>query len=310
MQTFSQRHGHKPVRTELQFESMDDKLRNSLWNCVYRHYLTDLSPKLINMTLYPCSNAKMLLKMREYLFKLPIDGMELLADMLKGDLKERISKSNWCDVYDIVEYILNYDTFIGGTYDFTRTSTKRPVIKKESDFVVAVRYILKREASAYTVIKSGDEYQIAPVTNESEVEAIESAIQDSSDLGLKNVSTHLQTALSHLSDRTNPDYRNSIKESISAVEAIAQKISGKPNGTLGECLKVINDKLPIHGALKGSFNQLYGYTSDGDGIRHALMDEPNLDLEDARFFLVSCSAFINYLIVKADKAGIDFDAKK
>ncbi len=246
--------------------------------------------------------------MRADLFKLPIDGMELLADMLKGDLKERFSKSNWSEIYDIVEFIMNYDTFIGGTYDFTRKSNrpdKESVIKKESGFVVAVRYILKREAAAYTIVKSGDEYQIAPVTNESEVEAIESAIQDSADLGLKNVSTHLQTALSHLSDRTNPDYRNSIKESISAVEAISKVIADKPKATLGDCLKRIDDILPIHGALKGSFSQLYGYTSDGDGIRHALMDEPNLDLEDARFFLVSCSAFINYLIVKAGKAGID-----
>ena len=35
------------------------------------------------------------------------------------------------------------------------------------------------------------------------------------------------------------------------------------------------------------------------------MDEPNLDQEDAIFMLVSCSAFTNYLIVKADKAGIE-----
>ena len=36
-----------------------------------------------------------------------------------------------------------------------------------------------------------------------------------------------------------------------------------------------------------------------------MMDETNLSQEDARFMLVSCSAFTNYLIVKADKAGID-----
>jgi len=34
------------------------------------------------------------------------------------------------------------------------------------------------------------------------------------------------------------------------------------------------------------------------------MDEPNLDIEDAKFMLVSCSAFVNYLVVKAQKAGI------
>ncbi len=58
--------------------------------------------------------------------------------------------------------------------------------------------------------------------------------------------------------------------------------------------------------LSRAFRQLYGYTSDANGIRHALLDESNLDFEDAKFMLVSCSAFINYLKGKAIKAGIDF----
>ena len=33
-------------------------------------------------------------------------------------------------------------------------------------------------------------------------------------------------------------------------------------------------------------------------------EKENLDLEDARFFLIACSAFTNYLIVKAQKAGL------
>ena len=58
----------------------------------------------------------------------------------------------------------------------------------------------------------------------------------------------------------------------------------------------------LHPALEKSFKQLYGYTSDSDGIRHALMDIYNCDFEDAKYMIVSSSAFVNYLIVKADKA--------
>lgn len=36
--------------------------------------------------------------------------------------------------------------------------------------------------------------------------------------------------------------------------------------TLGKALKIIEDKFGLHPALKGSLSQLYGYTSDGDGI--------------------------------------------
>lgn len=61
----------------------------------------------------------------------------------------------------------------------------------------------------------------------------------------------------------------------------------------------------MHPALKGAFEKLYGYTSSAKGIRHALLDEPNLGFEDAKFMLVSCSAFVNYLKSKAAKAGIN-----
>ena len=48
---------------------------------------------------------------------------------------------------------------------------------------------------------------------------------------------------------------------------------------------------------------MYGYSCDAEGISHALMDEPNLAFEDAKFMLVACAAFVNYLKAKAAKAG-------
>lgn len=77
--------------------------------------------------------------------------------------------------------------------------------------------------------------------------------------------------------------------------------------TLGKALKEIesNTNVELHSSLKKSFDQLYGYTSNSDGIRHALLEEDNLDFDDAKFMLVSCSAFINYLKSKAAKANIN-----
>lgn len=52
----------------------------------------------------------------------------------------------------------------------------------------------------------------------------------------------------------------------------------------------------MHPALNGAFQKLYGYTSDAGGIiRHALLEEDSLDFKDAKFMLVSCSAFVTYL---------------
>jgi hypothetical protein len=114
----------------------------------------------------------------------------------------------------------------------------------------------------------------------------------------------LYQALTHLSNRQSPDYRNSIKESISAVESLCCIIAKDDKATLSGALKAIGKTTELHPALKEAFQKLYGYTSDADGIRHKMMEEPNLDFEDAKFMRVSCSGFVNYLIVKASKAGI------
>jgi hypothetical protein len=106
------------------------------------------------------------------------------------------------------------------------------------------------------------------------------------------------------SDRKNHDYRNSIKEAISAVESFCKIVTNNDKAELGDALKEIESQVKLHAALKAAFTKLYGYTSNADGIRHALMDEPNVGFEDAKFMLVSCSAFINYLIAKSYKAGI------
>jgi len=126
------------------------------------------------------------------------------------------------------------------------------------------------------------------VKDEQEIAAIEEGLEYPE----KAVRTHLETALRMLSDKQSPDYRNSIKESISAVEAACRLASGKESATLGDALKKIQN---VHPALSKAFNQLYGYSSDASGVRHSLIDEPNITYADAKFMLIACSAFVSYL---------------
>ena len=68
-----------------------------------------------------------------------------------------------------------------------------------------------------------------------------------------------------------------------------------PKATLAEALKAIEKRGKLHPSLREGFSKLYGYTNDAGGIRHAMLDEPNLSMADARYFLLSCTSFINYL---------------
>jgi hypothetical protein len=106
-----------------------------------------------------------------------------------------------------------------------------------------------------------------------------------------------------LSDRTTPDYRNSIKESISAVESLVARTLKAEKGTLGQLIKRLEDEIGLHPALKTAFNSLYGYTSDESGIRHALTEGDKVDFHDAKFMLVVCAAFVNFVKGKVPADG-------
>jgi hypothetical protein len=163
----------------------------------------------------------------------------------------------------------------------------------DTNFIKGCNQTLINESSGYRIIDN----KVVQITSEEEIVAIEEAINSSSEY--KPVEIHLRTSLEYLSNRENPDYRNSIKESISAVESLCIILTGDNNSTLGKALIQIEKKYKIHGALKNAFSSLYGYTSDSGGIRHSLLED-NLEvtLEDAKFMLVTCSAFVNFLKVK------------
>jgi hypothetical protein len=190
----------------------------------------------------------------------------------------------WNKVYDFVE-------FIGDLQDNLRENA--------AIFRTICNAALNRECSAYRFVGK----VIAPITNDAEINAIEQAATTDND-ALRPVNTHIDAALRLLAHRDCPDYRNSMKESISAVEAVCKIISKKHKATLSPALGAVAAKIDLHPDLQKGFKALYGYTSDEHGIRHALKDDGQPEEEDARYFLVSCSAFVNFLVEKARKNGL------
>ena len=145
--------------------------------------------------------------------------------------------------------------------------------------------------------------EITPITNSLEIQEIEQACQ----IPFEGAHVQLQKALGFLSDREHPDYKNSIKESISAVESVCKVIANKPKAELGDALKaLIAEGYPIQGALKTGILALYGYTCEAGGIRHAEREtESTVTFEEAKFMMVTCSAIVNYLVAEYGKHGAD-----
>ncbi len=293
MELFSHRKGITPVKKIIQVESIDDDLRNKLWNAltiIYWNKAGTKRPSWISYIprIYPNYNIVILLNnlWHDY-YKRPVDTMDDYWPQTYKYIRESFFKCEWYEVYNFIEFIVN-------NYSNKNDS-------ENLKFMGLCNSILMEESSAYRFVGG----KIVQITSENEIAEIEEALHAS----ISPVQQHINRALELLSDKKSPDYRNSIKESISAVEAICKLIANNKNATLTLAIETIKKgkkmKIhPMHPDLGIAFSKLYGYTNKSDGIRHALMDEPNLDFEDAKFMLVSCSAFINYLIVKSSKAGV------
>lgn len=266
------------MRVEIQKDSMDSRLINKIWSALDIVYWRSLSRGEEYLSFH--KNYEILFtRMWISFFCLPLDTLSHHIPSLREKLREKYFKFKWNEVLDFIEFIAD---------NFPDDEVNRAFMNLANQF-------FESELSAYRFVNG----QIIEMTSDEERREIEEALKTP----VSPVRAHLGKALTLL-DRKSPDYSNSIKESISAVEAICQIITGKKSATLGQAIKAVEGKVQLHPALKTAFPSLYGYTSDADGIRHALLDEPNLGFDDAKYFLVSCSAFINYLISKSAKAGL------
>ncbi len=275
MKLFSQRRGFKPIKSVMQVDSMDSELRNGLWNALTLYYWEQVE---LNWISYYKKIDILFKRLWQDYFKKPIDTLKDYWPQTYQEIRKYFFSCKWYEVYDFIEFIAN-------SYP-DEDNLVNPI------FMDSCNSVLERELSAYRFVGG----KITQITSKEEISEIEEALEISNPL--KAVNTHLKRALDLLADRESPDYRNSIKESICNLITKEEKV------TLGQALKKIEGKVSLHPALKSAFSSLYGYTSDAKGIRHALLDEPNISFEDAKFMLVSCSAFVNYLISKATKAGI------
>ncbi|WP_417912703.1 AbiJ-NTD4 domain-containing protein [Candidatus Electronema sp. TJ] len=274
---FSERMGIVSPSTVIQTKEMSDDLRNSLWNTVYSC----------------CENVKYTEKYHSwdvwhplakdialYFRKTPVDLVDFPGTPW---IKEYFYSIKWYSVYDLIEFIL----------DRFPSKCRRNI---EKDYNVT----LERELSGYRFVSG----KLVPISNSLEIEAISESIQITARTGLLGANEHFETALSLFGKRPEPDYRNAIKEAISAVESVAKQLSGSDSQGLDGALTILGKKIDMHGALKQGFSKLYGYSSDEDGIRHAILDEPNVGFDEAKYMIVSCSAFVNYLISKANSCGL------
>ena len=281
---FAERNGFVKEKA-IQIDDMDWALRNRLYNAVH---------KFLEPSLFINEELKYVVDKLGYRVESLSQKNWHLIDAL---LRRTISDMPWYMPYEIIELFFEAkrDYCSRCEYDCYESGACEELVWFK-EVSIEINRILEQEKAGYRF--SNDKF--VNITNEEELGEVANATHSP----YESVSTHFKKALSLYSDRKSPDYENSIKESISAVEAMCCIITGATGSqaTLGNTLKKLEvNGVFIHNAMKAGFDKMYGYTSDADGIRHGGIDFTNAPAEDAKYMLISCSAFVNYLIEKYSK---------
>jgi len=263
---FSERMGLKPPKM-MQVDSLDEETRILLWDITREAFESD-DPNFDGWDLVRSFHFDFQKRSRD-------DFEFTLLDFLY-ELKHYIYSFDFYDVFDILEFVCD----------------------KMYDYAEKYNIAFTKEKVAYRFVGG----QIVPISDPVELASIEASL-DLPD-PFSGARTHIAAGLNAFSLRPKGDYRNAVREVISAVESVAKVVAGDNKADLGAALKAVDKAHGLHPAFKDAMIKLYAYTNDEKGIRHALLDETaQVDEADAHFMIVACAAFVNFLVQKFGDRG-------
>jgi hypothetical protein len=285
MKLFSERNGYD-VRKSLQIHDLVASTRSRLFNYLLTltiERFVRVSNSFSRLGSLDDYQRRLLHNFKDNFLKIPITKkIHLYAayDPVHSDygkefkfLIEECTLSNpWYRVLSFVEFFLE-------NFNFNKDD--------QQEFHKSLNTIFEEEKVGYRMVDG----MIVSITDPVELEALEQALQSPIDVA----KDHIKKAALHCFNREKPDYTNSIKEAITAVEA-AMRNKTKEH----DFEKALNKLSPqMHSMFTDSIRKLYKYTNQRDtGVRHALMDDDPthpIGEKEARYFLVTCSAFVNYV---------------
>ena len=300
---FSDRNKINCISTEIQLTNFNERTRIILYNKIQLAF-NQISISIIQS---PHSWRDLFLSVLENVYCIDITKIlcsdeTTVSQIFYQYVESTIKNDTYDSILTLIEYIFN------------GTEKMFPFRKKLVDFNC---YIEDTPASSHYQQYRFDEKEfmnevfeyewvgyrfvtdrITKITDKLEIEEIE----DAAHCEFEGCRSHINNAVGFLADRGNTDYKNCIKESISAVESICKVITKNEHATLGDALKELEKKRNLKGPLKSAFEKLYNYTNDKGGIRHSEgLFVSDVTFEEAKFMLVSCSAFVNYLISEYGK---------
>ncbi|MYF93576.1 MAG: hypothetical protein F4184_16320 [Gemmatimonadetes bacterium] len=273
--TFSQREGKAPLPEPMRLEHVSKDFRNLVWLAIYKI----IREESINDSFYH-EGASMLDIVPDYIVRALSDPHDHINDKPfehQKFLQGIIRRGSYDKVLTLVEFILCHNLCPTQLqYDLENAFKEVPI--------------------AYTIQTVNGLPTIVPRSSEESGTATQQAIETIEQKGPAGAKTHLRDAAEAINEKR---YADAVRESIHAVESVARTIDPKASKTLRPALRSLEAGGVLkHPALQEACIKLYKYTSDENGIRHALLDEraAYVDLDDAVFMFGACASFAAYLV--------------
>ena len=149
---FFQKNGTKPAKKDIQIQSIDEDLRNGLWNLIYRNYFEPY----MNKHLQAWIHFELFKRVWDELLKLRLNELRSYRSLVEFRflvVEPTFNAMKWDEVYDLIEYLAQ--------------NTKDEFLK--SKFKLECNKVLEREFSAYHFIGE----KICQITSKEEKNEIE-----------------------------------------------------------------------------------------------------------------------------------------
>ncbi len=268
--TFSQAHGYEPLPTMLKLAELPPKARVRIANVFRSHVENSMNYRGVPYVVDPMATISRDLHMHHYVRPLQEWNANKSTVVLQFEIA---SKQRFNLFFDVIQFVLCHpecpQTLI---QDMKRAFTDSRL--------------------AYFIDDSSPP-TIMPAVTAEEGQAIKSSMRKLASARLDGAAAHLRKSSECINRR---EWADSVRESIHAVESVALQIDSKAT-RLKDALQLLEKRVEFHPALEQAILKLYGYTSNEQGIRHALLDseEARVGVDEAVFMFGACASFASYL---------------
>ncbi len=276
--TFSQREGEAPLPEPMRLKHVPQMFRHLVWRTIR----TDIDDRIRHSGKYV--NTEGLPEIIEsYQFDVDQQQHNHIPSPIPSTDREFARRivldGKYHEIITFVEYILRHDQCT-------------EILKDE------LIEAFDNCSIAYFVACLNETPTVCPRINHETGEATKNALEAIRDGGMVGAEAHFRKAAQRI---ISQEYGDSIQNSIHAVESVARNISPKSRNSLKPALDTLkNEGILKHPTLRKGFEQLYGYTSDEQGIRHSLLDRDAADAgpDEAMFMFGAFASFTAYLVNK------------